>query len=272
MASQARLLAIVAVAAEHRVQCQDPGCGQGVFAAIHVVEDNGKIIVLGSTCFARRYGGSHALGQASYSSGGGGVLSDDERQMLQNNTAELVALFKDRAERALRASADKLRSTRVEFARRSEPQRPAPLPARGRSPAPDPAPWGWQHQRNKSVALFRSASGQHWVRVQHQDGTHKITPWPMFDGWDEALPSSCGTPDLVLQAYSPADLVGAFATLRRLGHVGPIVGVWPKVLQETQAPGVHGKDRVALAIKTSIVANQTTKKMPETIDVLEPPT
>lgn len=54
MSSPARLLAIVAVLPQKRVQCS--GCGHGVYAAIHVVEENGQILVLGSTCFAKRFG------------------------------------------------------------------------------------------------------------------------------------------------------------------------------------------------------------------------
>ena len=241
MELRARLLAIVSVSHELRVQCQSPGCGQGVYAAIHVVEDDGQLIVLGSTCFARRYGGSHALGQAAYSASGGSVLTAAERQMLQSNTAELMAMFQERHEHVMRANREKLRFMRVQFARHTEPQRPAQRLAPPRPPALNPRPWGWQHLRNISVALFRSDSGQHWVRVQHQDGTHKLAPWPMFDGWDEALPPSCGVPDRLLQAYSPIDLPVAFATLRRLGHVGPIVGVWPKVLQESQVPVIAGQ-------------------------------
>lgn len=33
-----KLLAIVSVDPAKRVQCQNPGCGHGVYAAIHVVE------------------------------------------------------------------------------------------------------------------------------------------------------------------------------------------------------------------------------------------
>ncbi len=234
MTPAAHLLAIVSVPPTKRVQCQNPGCGHGVYAAIHVVEDGGQLVVLGSTCFAKRYGSGHALGKPSYSAGGGNgdMLSDEERQMLTDNTAALIAMFKARHELALTAAAEKLKALRSRFAQNAEFQRPAQSPPLPRTPTFNHRPWAWQHQRNTSVAIFSSACGQNWLRVQHQDGTHKLVPWPMFDGWDEALPPSCGVPDLDLQAYSPSDLLEAFATLKQLGHIGPIVGVWPSILRD----------------------------------------
>mgnify|MGYP003599579118 FL=1 len=240
MTLAARLLAIVSVPPARRVQCQNPGCGHGVYAAIHVVEDGGQLVVMGSTCFAKRFGSGHALGKPSYSAGGinGGMLSEEERQMLMDNTAALMAMFKDRHETALSAAADKLKALRLRFAQNAANQRPTQSPPAPRPPTFNHRPWAWQHQRNTSVALFSSACGQNWLRVQHQDGTHKLVPWPMFDGWDEALPPSCGVPDRDLQAYSPSDLPKAFATLNQLGHIGPIVGVWPAVLQAANShPG-----------------------------------
>lgn len=228
----ARLLAIVSVPPASRVQCQHAGCGHGVYAAIHVVEHGGQLLVLGSTCFAKRYGGADALGKPAYSAGGGSgtILSEKERQMLRDNTAALVATFKERHERALAASAAKEHALRLQHAQNVASRRPAPS-STPRQPTLNRTPWAWQHPRNTSVALFHSACGQHWLRVQHRDGTQKLVPWPMFDGWDEALPPSCGLADLALLAYSVSDLPKAFATLKQLGHTGPIVGVWPGILQ-----------------------------------------
>lgn len=73
------LLAIVAVDKAHRVRCQQPHCGHGVYARIHVVEDAGEILVLGSDCFAKRYG---VASTGSFRGFGGGrgrgrALTDD---------------------------------------------------------------------------------------------------------------------------------------------------------------------------------------------------
>lgn len=236
-AASACLLAIVAVPRASRVQCQNPGCGHGVYAAIHVVEENGQLLVLGSTCFAKRYGSEDALGKPSYSAGGcyGGMLSDEDRQLLKDNTAALMALFKERHQRGLLALAGKLNSLRARFVQDAPKPRFALSAPAARAPSINRRPWAWQHDRNTSVALFRSDCGQSWIRVQHIDGSHKLVPWPMFDGWDEALPPSCGVADLALQAYSPANLLEAFATLKKLGHEGPFVGTWPAVVEGTEA-------------------------------------
>ena len=71
-----------------------PGCGHSIYRAIHVVRDNGNLIVLGSTCFAKRYGSADNLGTARFSaSGGGRTLMAEERVLLVDNTAELLARF-----------------------------------------------------------------------------------------------------------------------------------------------------------------------------------
>lgn len=227
MAISARLLAIVSTTPKSRVQCQNLGCGHGVYAAIHVVEDGGRLVVLGSTCFAKRYGGRLALGKPSYSPGGGGgtVLSEEERQMLRDNTAALMAMFKHQHEHAMRVAADKLKAMRVQFSQPTAYQLQVQASLAPRLSASTRRPWSWQHPKNTSIGVFSSPSGQNWIRVQHMDGTQKLAPWPMFDGWDEALPPSCGAPDFDLLAYSVSDLQKAFSTLIELGHTGPEVTI-----------------------------------------------
>ena len=73
-----RLLAIVSVLPQKRVVCQQPGCGHGVYAAIHVVEDNGQILVLGSTCFAKRYTGFKGAPELSGTGWGNGEPLTDQ--------------------------------------------------------------------------------------------------------------------------------------------------------------------------------------------------
>ena len=86
-----RLRAIVAVSPAERVRCQQSGCKCSVYAAIHVVEESGVLIVLGATCFSKRYGHLRALGDAQFGGGGGRQLTDAERQLLEQNTAALLA-------------------------------------------------------------------------------------------------------------------------------------------------------------------------------------
>lgn len=84
-----QLLAVVEVPHEKRVACQSEGCGHPVYKRIHVVRANGKLIVLGSECYAKLFGASTRV--PSYSSSAGRPLTDEERRMLVENTEELVS-------------------------------------------------------------------------------------------------------------------------------------------------------------------------------------
>lgn len=224
-----RLLAIVAVPSARRVMCQQPGCGHSIYAAIHVVEENGSILVLGSKCFVKRYGHERALGEPSYSAGGGNgsVLSEEQRQMLINNAAELMACFKDQHEQATAASQAKLRALRERFVPPAVMRRPA-APA---SLYPSTHPWPWQHEKNGSVGVVRAPDGQCWIRVQHKDGSQKIVPWPVFDGWDETFPPSFGVAETDIGAYSVPNIMKAMQWLKERGFSAPEVSRWPEVLK-----------------------------------------
>jgi len=256
---QPRLLAIVSVLPQNRVVCQQPGCGHGVYAAIHVVEDSGQILVLGSTCFAKRYEGFKGAPELSGNGWGNGEpLTDQQREMLANNTRELIAQFSERKDEEVR-QAEQLAAARVReieesaarhlaLSRQGQLQRhtqrlqaienhtalqagyaPRDMSHQPMSPS-DRRPWPWQHQRNTSVAVICSPQGQHWVRLQAADGSQKLAPWPVFEGWDTALPSPCGAPDPTLQAYSVPNIIVALQTLRDMGYSAPTVGTWPQVM------------------------------------------
>lgn len=243
---QAQLLAIVAVPKTNRVMCQQPGCRHGVHAAIHVVAEAGQLLVLDSTCFANRYGAEMALGHPLHAgaSGSGRPLTDEERQLLIDNTAELIERFKIEAERARAEAAAKLLALRARAAgqHRAQPKmtflermeklsqtREQPSQPQERPLSAPNRPWSWQHHRNTSVAVLAAPQGQHWVRVQHFDGSQKLAPWPVFDGWDEALPPSCGQPDVDLQAYSVSNIVATLTKLASMGFSVPRVGNWSEV-------------------------------------------
>ena len=205
-----------------------------MYAAIHVVEENGMLMVLGSTCFAKRYGGIQALGVPSYSAGGGNgaTLTEAERQILIENTAALMARFKERHDSAMADAEAKLIALRERAAQQQAARRAlfAPAPKKPHQPPPQ-HPWPWQHQQNTSVAVVRGPDGQCWVRVQHRDGTQKIAPWPAFEGWDEVLPASVGVADLSLRAYAVNNIVTALQWLRARGFSAPEVSRWPEVLK-----------------------------------------
>ena len=48
-------MAIVEVDKAERVYCAQPGCNHTVYKAIHVVKEEDNVLVLGSTCFQKRF-------------------------------------------------------------------------------------------------------------------------------------------------------------------------------------------------------------------------
>ena len=238
----ARLRAIVAVDPEQAVRCQHPGCGHRVYAAVHVVQEGGDFLVLGSTCFAKRYGGATALGPARFGTGAGRSLTEEERQVLLANTAALVARFeeeeriKQAAERAaeerVRAERDAMNQHAQEQAaklRRMQVGQASARPGSQLRPASS-SPWPWQSLRNTSIAVLEAPDSRVWVRVQHQDGSQKLVPWPAFAGWENALPSEVGFPDANVEGYAVRDIAQALRTLQSMGFSPPRVGSWRDVL------------------------------------------
>lgn len=242
---RARLRAVVAIDAKNRVQCQQPGCMHSVYAAVHVVEEDGRLLVLGSTCFAKRYGGSNALGQAQYGGGGGRKLTDDERQMLIQNTEALLAHFEALAVAEAEAATLALEQARLEELQHKQQmidkllrlrtvheERQGARMRTANAPGLVSAarsPWQWQKERT-SIALFTAPGGVNWVRVQHRDGSQKLVPWPQFEGWEHALPVEVGVPDISIGAIAVVNIVEAIRYLKQNGFDDPVVGNWQDVL------------------------------------------
>jgi hypothetical protein len=86
-----RLLAVVEVPQADRVVCQSPGCKHPVYKRIHVIQQDGQLTVLGSECFKKLFGEGHSA--PSYGTGEGRLLTPEERQLLVENTARLIAQF-----------------------------------------------------------------------------------------------------------------------------------------------------------------------------------
>lgn len=240
--SSARLRAIIALDPKQAVRCQQPGCHHRVYAAVHIVQESGGYLVLGSTCFAKRYGGTKALGEATYGSGSGRSLTDEERQTLLANTAALIARFEeeDRAREAAELEAERRRTEQralIDRAREQEEElgwerlgRPVPPRVNPYTARRSDSPWPWQSTRFTSIAVLSAPDGRTWVRVQHQDDSQKLVPWPVFPGWENALPAEVGVPDAQITGYAVKDIVEALRLLRALGFVGPRVGSWREVL------------------------------------------
>lgn len=239
---RAQLLAIVEVDQAARVQCQQPGCGHTVWKAVHVVRDEGKMMVLGSTCFAKRYGALTSLGTPAYGPHGR-MLTAEERDLLSRNTQELLERF-----RSEQAESDAKLRARIQELQRGESERGralADLRAQWRGAASRPlrqtpdlaavraSPWPWMKPMT-SMAYFKLDDGSGWVRVQRTDGQQMLVPLPVFDGWDEALPESVGIADEAHQAYRVPDIARAIAYLRQRRTKELVSGVWGEILSASR--------------------------------------
>lgn len=234
----AKLLAIVSVEHEDRVQCGQPGCGHSIYRAIHVVRDSGTLVVLGSTCFAKRYGSVATLGTARFSAGDGGrTLTAEERVLLVDNTAELLARFEAEEQAQAKALAD-AKPAHV-FPEVHQPLRPRvetpSVPRTNWAAMPGysascPTPWNWMKPLT-SMAYFRLRDGTGWVRVQHRDCRQLLVPWPVFDGWDEAFPPSIGQVDSDCGGYVlPADVRASISYLRSRAQREMVTGIWKEIV------------------------------------------
>lgn len=131
--STPELLAIVEVPRDERVRCQAAGCNHAVFRRIHVVRKGEAVSVLGSQCFKRLFATLPVASAApKYGSSEGRHLSDEERQLLIENTKRLIEQFEaeyqvERARAAL-LDAQRRQATPVQPPARHEVPRPPPQP------------------------------------------------------------------------------------------------------------------------------------------------
>jgi hypothetical protein len=223
------LRAIVSVDEKYRVRCGEDGCGHSIYKAIHVVQDGNAIFVLGSTCFERRYGGLNALGKPSYGSGSGRQLTDAEREMLTNNTQALLARFQVEDEEKARVLLEQERLQMEALSRRISPPiipRPAkPSSVQTLSTGSFNSPWPWA-KPGRSMLYIRFPDGSAWIRVEHQDGSQRLVPWPKLEGWDETWPTAVGTVDAELGCLKVSDIESALNVLRMHASWEKVCGSW----------------------------------------------
>ncbi|WBY01526.1 hypothetical protein PE066_18990 [Ramlibacter tataouinensis] len=212
-----------------------------MYAAVHVVEEDGHILVLGSTCFRKRYGSAKSLGKAQFGVGSSRLLTEEERQIMPDNTAVLIARFEDedrvraaalasaaKERRVLQAREEQFRQVRGQASSVATTQT-RPNAGRGLAALIAGTPWPWQSEHHTSVAVLLAPNGHPWVRVQHRDGLHRLVPWPVFPGWEMALPPEVGRPDPGVQGYAVADIATALQLLQERGFSRPNVGRWRDV-------------------------------------------
>jgi len=110
--SDAKLLAVVEVPSEDRVRCQSTGCNHPVFRRIHVVREYSVVRVYGSECFKKLFIGLPVASSIpQYTSSDGRHLTEEERQLLIENTERLVQQFESeyQAELVRKAALDAAR-------------------------------------------------------------------------------------------------------------------------------------------------------------------
>ena len=91
------LIAVLTVTEDHRIRCQSLGCNHPVFKRIHVIRIGSEFRLLGSSCF-RRTCICNPEGRQTprYTSRAGRHLTEDERELLIENTEGLVAKLESR--------------------------------------------------------------------------------------------------------------------------------------------------------------------------------
>lgn len=152
--------------------------------------------------------------------------------MLVSNTAQLLARFEDERLREIA-----LATARAEEAHQQKPHlsnSPSFFPwssIAATASASKATPWSWK-ARGTSMFYIQMRDGSGWVRVQSERGMQFLLPWPMFDGWDEALPAHIGPVDLEHGGYKLDDVAAALRYLRQKSKWELVSGIWPEILAE----------------------------------------
>lgn len=125
--SEPILRAVVEVDEAQRVRCQAEGCARPVFREIHVVEQDGAFHVYGSECCRRLFGWTGADRAASFTNAGGRPLTQEERDLLLENTRALIARFEQEHRAHLEEARAKRPQIDVTPAWKRPPSRHRPL-------------------------------------------------------------------------------------------------------------------------------------------------
>lgn len=107
------LIAVVQLERADRVFCQAIGCGHTIFRRVHIVLSGTTFKLVGSDCFRRLYGHlPEEQRMPHYGNASGIEMSEEERQLVANNTAEFVARLEaeDQRRQLLRENAMRLRN------------------------------------------------------------------------------------------------------------------------------------------------------------------
>lgn len=109
------LLGVFEVDKEKRVRCQAPGCNHAVYKAVHLLSMEGEFKLYGSECCKKLFGWTSKTQAASHTSGER-RLTDEEREQLLTNTAELLAKLKVEQAQLHASNQEKLKGLKAAFA------------------------------------------------------------------------------------------------------------------------------------------------------------
>lgn len=84
---------------------------------------------------------------------------------------------------------------------------------RGTAAAVDESPWAAWRKPGHAFICYGTRDGEGWVIFPHQDGRLVMAPYPMFDGWDEAVPAHIGVADADLEVLVLSDRLAAMVFL-----------------------------------------------------------
>lgn len=91
------LIAVVEVPQSKKVLCQSKSCGRPVYKRVHLVKLNNEMRIFGSECYKKlyvKYPQSKAA-LPTYGVSTGVLLTETERNLLLNNTEQLLSKFKE---------------------------------------------------------------------------------------------------------------------------------------------------------------------------------
>lgn len=93
-----QLIAVIEVPEDKKVLCQSEGCGRSVYKSVHIVKMAGKLQIVGSECFKKHIGKHRSQEKLKpiYGSSDGILLSEHERDLLLQNTEQLIVEFEAR--------------------------------------------------------------------------------------------------------------------------------------------------------------------------------
>lgn len=164
------------------------------------------------------------------------MLTSEERELLLWNTEALLAQFENEHENTL-VQVTAIRPSPVEDHLNPFPTTLERPQASGSGTLERPitsakeSPWAWMKPMSSTI-YFRLRNGSGWVRVQRNDGKQLLVPWPIFEGWDKALPPHIGPIDAECQAYVMNNVVPALDYLRSLARWKTTPGRWSDVAAE----------------------------------------